>query len=164
MLAKPVLQIEVVVLLGPEHPRQRLAVDAALILAQSLRCDPLVEFVGLGDPPVESSLEPAEGIVYGSGRETQPDGLAAGGGHVEHVVGCGLRPDPGGVHGVRVSRDDVGVERILDVGSGVGLAPQTVGIALVLGEEQLGGAIAPELVLANLLVRDVNGTGHGLSQ
>ena len=78
--------------------------------------------------------------------------MAAGGRHVEHIVGCGLRPDPGGVHGVRVSHDDVGVERILDVGSGVGLAPQTMGIALVLGEEQLGRSVTREAIVAQLVV------------
>ena len=66
MLAQPVLQVEVVVLLRPQHARQRLPVHSALILVQGLRCDPLVEFVGLGDPPVESSLEPVEGIVDGA--------------------------------------------------------------------------------------------------
>ena len=63
MLAQPELEIEVVVLLAPQHARQRLAVHPALIFGQRLRRDPLVEFVRIGDAAIEDLLEAAEGIV-----------------------------------------------------------------------------------------------------
>ena len=72
-------------------------------------------------------------------------------------MGRGLGPRLGGIDRLALSGDDVGVERILDVGRRVGLAPQTLCVALVLGEEQLRGAIAMEPVLAQLMVRGLNG-------
>ena len=77
VLAQPLLQVEVVVLLAPQHSRQRLAVHPALIFVQRLRRNPLVEFVGVGDPAFEYPLETAEGIFRRGGRQPQPDRLAA---------------------------------------------------------------------------------------
>ena len=152
VLLQPLIQIEVVVLLAPEHARQRLAVHPAFIFVQRLRRNPIVEFVSVGDPAFEYLLETAEGIVYLGGRQTQADGLAAAAGHVEDIVGRRLGPDLGGIDRLAASRDDVLVERILDVGRRIGLAPETLRIALILGEEQLRGAIAMQPVLAKLMV------------
>ena len=63
VLAQPFLQVEVVELLAPQHSRQRLAVHPALIFAQRLRRDPLVEFVRISDPALEYLLEALEGVV-----------------------------------------------------------------------------------------------------
>ena len=142
VLLEPSIHIEVVVLLAPQHARQRLAVHPALVLAQRLRRDPLVELVGVGDPALECLLEAAEGVVGPGGGQTEADGLAAAGGHVEHIVGRGLGPDLGGVDRVAAARDDVFVERVLDVRGRIGLAPETGRVALVLGEEQLRGSVA----------------------
>ena len=108
--------------------------------------------------------KPPKGSFDPGGRQTQPDRLAAAAGHVEDIVGRGLGPGLGGIHRLALSRDDVGVERILDVGRRVGLAPQTLRIALVLGEEQLRGAIAMEPVLAQLMVRGLNGARPRFAQ
>ena len=35
MLIQPSVEIEIVILLGPQHPRERLAMDATLVFAQS---------------------------------------------------------------------------------------------------------------------------------
>ena len=164
VLLQPSLQIEVVVLLAPQHARQRLAVHPALIFVQRGRRDPLVEFVGVGDPAFEHLLEAAEGIVYPGGRQTEADGLAAAAGHVEDIVGRRLGPGLGGIHRLAAARDDVLVERVLDVGRRIGLAPETLRIALVLGEEQLRGAIAMQPVLAKLMVRGLNDAGSHFAQ
>ena len=137
VLAQPVLQVEEVELLGPEHARQRLAVNPALILAQRLRGDPVVELVGLGDAPRQSRRESAKCVVGRVTSQAKTDGLAPAAGHLQHVVGGGLGSGLGGVDRIAVSRDDVRVEGVLDVGRGIGLAPETAGVALVLGEEQL---------------------------
>ena len=79
-------------------------------------------------------------------------------------MGRGLGPGLGGIHRLALSRDDVGVERILDVGRRIGLAPQTLRIALVFGEQQLRGAIAMEPVLAQLMVRGLDGARPRLAQ
>ena len=51
-----------------------------------------------------------------------------------------LRPDVGRVHRSSAALDDRGVERVLDVWRGVPGPEQTLGVRLVLGEEE--GAIA----------------------
>ena len=63
VLAQPALQIEVVVLLAPQHSRQRLAMHPALIFGQRLGRNPRVEFVGVGDAALEDLLEAAEGVL-----------------------------------------------------------------------------------------------------
>ena len=106
---------------------------------------------------LEDLLEIAEGVCCPGGGQTQPDSLAAAAGHVEDIMRRGLGPRPGGIDRRVLSGDDVGVERILDVGRRVGLAPQTLCVALVLGEEQLRGAITMEPVLAQFMVCGLNG-------
>jgi hypothetical protein len=164
VLAQPALEIEVVVLLAPQHARQRLAMHPALILGQRSGRNPRVEFVGVGDAALEGAFEAAERIVQLCGRQTQPDRLAAAGGHVEDIVGRGLGPGPGGIHRFGLPPDEIGVKRILDVGRCVRLAPQALRIALVLGEEQLRCTIAVEPVLAQLVMRGCNGARPCIAQ
>src|SRR5678815_4492225 len=95
VLTQPLLQVEVVELLTPQHSRQRLAMDSALIFVQRFRRNPLVEFVGVGDPAFEYLIERAKGIFYLSGRQTQANRLAASGRNIEWIVssrlGSGVR-------------------------------------------------------------------------
>ena len=63
VLAQPLLQVEVVELLAPQHARQRLAVHPALILVQRVGRNPLVEFVGVGDAACAHLLETAKGSL-----------------------------------------------------------------------------------------------------
>src|SRR3989454_8408777 len=87
VLLKPSIYVEVVVLLAPQHSRQRLAVHPAFIFVQRGRRNPIVELVSVGDPTLEYLVEPAKGIVDRDGRQTEADGLASAGGHVEDIVG-----------------------------------------------------------------------------
>src|SRR6266699_6909276 len=96
VLLKPSIDIEVVVLLAPQHAGQRLTVPPALVFVQRLRRNPIVEFVGVGDAALECLLEPAKRLVSLGGRESEADGLAASARHVEDVVSRRLRPDLGG--------------------------------------------------------------------
>jgi len=80
------IQIEVVVLLGPEHPRQRLAVHAPFIVVERVRRNPLVEFVRVGDSAVKYPFETVKGIIYPGSRQTQADGRAAATWHVEDIL------------------------------------------------------------------------------
>jgi hypothetical protein len=148
MLAQPLFQVEVIELLAPEHSRQRLTMHPALIFVQRVGRNPLVEFVRVGDPAFEYPIEIAKGIFYLGGRQTQPNRLAAAGGHVEGIVGRRLGPRLGGIHRLALPRDDVGVERIFHVWGRVGLVPQTLRIAFVFSEQQIRGAIAMEPVIA----------------
>ena len=164
VLAQPALEVEVVVLLAPQHAGQRLAVDATLILGERPRRDPLVELVGVGDAAREDLLEIAEGIRGPVGRQAQADRRAAARRHVEGIVGGRLGPGPGGIHRLGLLRDHPGVEGVLDVRRRVRLAPQALRIALVLGEEQLRGAVAVQPVFAEVGMRRLNDTRRRLPQ
>ena len=48
VLEQPFVEVEIVILFGPQHARQRLAVYAPLILGEVLRRDAIVELVSLG--------------------------------------------------------------------------------------------------------------------
>ena len=139
VLSQPLLQVEIVELLAPEQSSQRLPVHPAFVFVQRVGRNPVVEFVGVGDAAFERLFETAKSIFYLGGRQTQPNRLAAAGGHLDGIVGRRLGPRLGGIHRFTASRDDVLVERILDVGRSIGLAPQKLRIALVFGEEQLRG-------------------------
>ena len=115
VLAQPLFQIEVVVLLAPQQSRQRLAMHPALIFGQRIGRDPLVEFISVGDATVEIRSKPAKGSFF-LGGQAQPNSLAAAAGYIEDIVGRGLCPGPGRIDRISLSGDDVGVERILDVG------------------------------------------------
>ena len=138
--------------------------DAALILAERFRRNPLVELVSVGEALGDLRVEPAERVRDRVAHQAQADGPASATWHVQGVVCRGFGAGLGRVHGVAMSRDDVGVEGVLDVGRGIGLAPETDGVAVILGEEQFGTPITVQTVLAKLLVRDVNDTGSPLTQ
>ena len=154
VLLQPPVQVEVVVLLRPEHAREGLAVDPALVLAERAGRDPVVELLGVEQPLTERLLERRS---QWSGRRAlgQPelDGLAAARRHLEHVACRGLRPGLLGVHRIPLPGDHVPMERVLDVRRWVRLAPQPLGVRLVLREQQLRGAAARERVLAQLGMR-----------
>src|SRR6476469_8372796 len=91
VLTQPLLQIEVVELLAPHHPAQRLAVYPPLVCAERLRRDPLVEFVGLFEAAIEHLVKIGEALAGGARRQPQAHSLAAARWHVERVVRGGLR-------------------------------------------------------------------------
>ena len=74
------------------------------------------------------AAKPPNASSAASRRQAQADGLAPAAGHVQDVVRRGLGADLGRVDRIALSRDDVGVERVLDVGRGIGLAPETLAL------------------------------------
>ena len=155
VLLEPRVQIEQVVLLRPEHPGERLPVDAPFVLGQRARRDPVVELVGVGQPRREGRVEVRpERLVPTVGGHGQPqtNGQRAASWHVEDVSGRSLRPGLRRVHRFGVAGDDVLVERVLDPWRGVRLTPEAVGVALVFGEEELGRPVAGKRVFAQLVM------------
>ena len=151
VLLQPAVQVEVVVLLRPQHPRERLAVDPALVLAQRAGRDPVVELVGVLEPLPERLLERRSELAARRALgQAELDDLGAAGRHLEDVARRGLRPGLPGVHRVPLPGDHVPVERVLDVRRRVRLAPEPLGVALVLREQELRRAVARERVLAQL--------------
>src|SRR5262249_13172677 len=99
---------------------------------------------------------PAKGIVYPDGCQTQTDGLASAAGHVEDIMGRRLGPDLGGVDHFAAARNQVLVERILDIRGRIGLAPKTGGVTLILGEEQLRSSLTMQPIVTKLRVCGLN--------
>ena len=151
VLLQPPVEVEVVVLLRPEHPREGLSVHPALVLAERSGRDPLVELVGVEEPLPERLLERCpELLARGPPGQAELDERDAARRHLEDVKHRGLRPGLPGVHGVTLPGDHVSVEGVLHVRSRVRLAPEPLGVRLVLREQELRLAAARERVLAQL--------------
>ncbi len=153
VLAKPHVEVEGVVLLGPQHPRQSLPHDHRPVRVQRRRRDRCVELVGLrlaqrqhvvevrerveaarlrrGEAHVEHDLSPA-------GHERLPVGGDLGATHRAHRVGVTVHDRP--------------VDPVLDVRRRVGLSPQPFGVRLVLAEEQVGVVANMQPVVADLVM------------
>ena len=151
VLLQPAVEVEVVELLRPQHPRERLAVDAPLVLAERAGRDPLVELVRVEEPLPERLLERGpERPRRRALRQPELDDLATARRHLQDVARRGLRPRLAGVHGVPHSGDDVAMERVLHVRRRAGLAPEPLRVGLVLREQELRSAVAGERVFAQL--------------
>ena len=59
---QPLVKIEVIVLLAPKHPGQRLPVNTAFVVTQRPRRDPFIEFVGFGQPSCKYLFEVRKGV------------------------------------------------------------------------------------------------------
>src|SRR6266480_5272303 len=103
VLFQPAVQIEVVVLLAPQHTGQGLAMYAAFILAQRLRSNSVVEFVGIGKASSEYLVKRAEWISWWFRTQSKPDDLAAAGGDIQAIVRRSLRARLGGIHSVLIA-------------------------------------------------------------
>src|ERR1019366_7036932 len=122
-----------------------------------------MERVGLGDPRFERGIEQAEWSGPTGGRpgggaeaEAQPKGLARTRCNDQPVMAGRLRTAGLRVRGGGLAINDGPMEGILDVRSGVGQAPQPLGIRLVLREQELAPAIdvEPDLSQARVVADD----------
>ena len=164
VLFEPLLQIEVVKLLAPQHAGQSLAVHASLVVIQGLRRDPPVELVRVGNPALDDLFEAFERVAHRNTSQAQANALAPATGDVEHVVRSGLGPDPIGIDRLLAAGGDTGVEGILGVAGCIGLTPQELRVALVLSEQERGGSVTGQHVAPELMMRGFNRPGPGLSQ
>ena len=57
MLIQPAIEVEIVVLLGPQHACKRLAMHALLVFAQRFGSDAFVKLVGVGKSASEDLVE-----------------------------------------------------------------------------------------------------------
>ncbi len=92
---QPLFQIEIVKLLAPQHPRQRLAVHPALIFTERGRGDQIVEIVGVFNTLFKYRIEVFEGLLDWGSREPQADRLASPARHFKRVMGGGFCPSSG---------------------------------------------------------------------
>ncbi len=153
-LTQPAVHVEVIALLGPQHPRQGLAHDRLRIIGHRRRRDGFVEFVRFG-PPLRDQLsgtgkrrpdlvralpgEPDQHRGLPAGRYDQPD------------VGGYLSPLAVGIHGVRTVQEMVAYA-VLGKGR-PGLGPEYPRhIRFVLTEQQVRFRLGVQVENANLMV------------
>ena len=98
MLVQPFVEIEIVVLLAPQHSGQRLAVHATFVLAQRTRGDPIVEFVRISETGGEYLVKCAEWIGRRFRTQPQPHDLAATRGYFQTIMRGRLRSRLGRIH------------------------------------------------------------------
>ena len=91
MLLQPLVQIEVVILLAPEHPGQRLAVYAAFILGERTRGDPIIELVRIREAGDECLVKSVERVGRRFQTQAQPYDLAAACGYVQTIMRSSFR-------------------------------------------------------------------------
>ncbi len=87
MLLQPPVDVEIVILLGPEHSCQGLPMHAALVFAQTFGSDAVVELVGIGKPGSEDSSNFANPSASGFALSRSLHNLASAGGDIEYIVG-----------------------------------------------------------------------------
>src|SRR5262245_34669446 len=163
VLAEPLLEIEVVVLLAPEHPGEGLAMDKPRVVAERARRDTSVELVGIRDTAGEHPVEIAEAVVRRGPGQPDADRLAAAGRHLEHVMRGGLGSLLRWIDDVALPGDDVPVKRILDVGRSARLPPELTRVALVFCEQQLRRPLALQRVGPELVMGGFEGAAGGLA-
>ena len=142
---QPVAHDVVVELLRPEHARERLAHHVAGVGGERLRDDASVEFVCFRLPGRQDGIGRVHRLRRAT-REPQPHDRAAASWHGQPVAGRALGTDAVGIDGVR-PLDHVVVDAVLRI-PWAAYAEETRGVRFVVAEEQLGSALADELVVA----------------
>ena len=162
-LLQPLVDVVVVELLGPEHPRQGLPHHVGRVGVQRGRDDGGVELVRLGPPRPEDLVEAAAerpravAVALGRGRrgdvgEAQPDRPALAGADRQAVMGGRLGPGLLRVQPALLAVHDEVVDAVLDVRGPVRDAEDPLRVRLVLREEQGDVPLAGEVSHAELVV------------
>ena len=133
---EPALDVVVVELLAPEHPRERLPHHARLVVGAGRRRQLRVELVRLAPPVGHDAAEvhPGRG-GRAAGRSRRRSSTVSPAGTVRRVVEGGLRAAALGVDGGGTA-DDVIVDPVLRVPGGAADPEQPLGVRLVVAEEQ----------------------------
>ena len=156
VLLQPLVPVEEVELLGPEHAGERLSHHRGRVGGDRGWGHRAVERVRLGLPRAERLLElrTERSCRFRCRREAEAHGGRAAGGNVQPVMGRDLGAPPIGVHPVGAPQHHAVVDPVLHVRAGARLSgEEQLVVGLVLGEEEGDVALAVEHVLAQLAVR-----------
>ena len=132
MLFQPLIEVVVIVLFGPQHPRQRLPHDHGIFGIELIRCDGLIKSIGLPLAILKNRFEtlaqrialvgqigPAQG-AWSNIAEPQVEHLSASGSHLQRVVGRRLGPPLPRVDAFFLPLNEVVVDPVFRIGSRVG--------------------------------------------
>jgi len=163
---KPLRNVEVVELLIPEHPGERLALHSAHVFVCDARVDGVIERVRLADVPREDLVEVTKGIGLSRPRQAQAKLDLSPGRHRAPPNRSHLRPSLGGVDGVLAALDDEIIEAVLEEAGGlVALRVEAPRMGLVVAEGQAVGVALRTLfaVLIAALVACAGSSGRSPS-
>src|SRR5258707_15020568 len=158
MLAEPSARIEEVVLLAPEHSRERLPHHARFVLGSCRGRDGLVELVGLIQARRDYLIEVRERLGQlkrSRVREPQSQDGCLPWLHLDDAVSGSLGAGPRGVHCVRIAVGEQLVDSVLHEGTWVLAAEEALIVGFVLREQQRDVTINVEPAVAE------RGVGRG---
>src|SRR6516225_3009181 len=149
VLVEPLVDVEIVKLLGPQHAGECLTVYALFVFGEILRSDAIVEFIGVDEPCPEHIVELREWIGNGLCTQSHADDFAASGGDIEDIMRGSFSPGLCRVDGISLSTNHVLMKCVLHVRCGIRLTPEASSIRLVLGEQELTSTFALKRVRTN---------------
>ena len=162
---QPFRDLVVVELLGPQHARERLSLDTALVFGHSMRAElAFIKGVGFGLAQREHLLGIGERFRELAMREAQQGALCGVRRDRQRVMRSGFRAQVGRVDLVVPAVDHRVVDPVFYVRAAVPRPPQSCSVRLVLSEQQLVRSQAGEPVIAECLVARVNQPGADLAQ
>src|SRR6266481_3437936 len=150
---EPTVEVEIVVLLAPQHPGQSLAVHAAFILTQRMRGDSVVEFVGIGQASSKYLVERSEGVGWWFRTQAQPDYFAATSLDFKTIESRGLSAELGGIHSIVIAGDHIIMKSIFYKWRRIRLAPQATRVGLIFRKQQFWITFALKRAVAQLIMR-----------
>ena len=153
MFLGPTVEVEIVVLLAPQHPGQSLAVHAAFILTQRMRGDSVVEFVGIGQASSKYLVERSEGVGWWFRTQAQPDYLAATSLDFKTIESRGLSAQLGGIHSIVIAGDHIIMKSIFYKWRRIRLAPQATRVGLIFRKQQFWITVALKRAVTQLIMR-----------
>ena len=146
---EPAAHVEIIILLRPDHARERLALHEPRILARKIALQSAIEFIGLGQARGEDRVEIGKGgIGLGAGLTRSQAKRGAGSRReLELHMGCAFRA-PVAPDGLLVSRDDEIIDAILEGAGGLD-AEEPPHIGLVLAEEERARPVDGKLAIGH---------------
>src|SRR5271163_3453132 len=124
VFVKPGVEIEIVELLGPKHSGEGLSMHAALVFAQVLWGDPLIELFVVRDPVGEYLVEGRKRVRCRSFAQPQPHlgGLASR--NFQEVMGCDFGSRMGWIDRFPLASGQVFMKGVFDIRRRVWLTPE----------------------------------------
>jgi hypothetical protein len=157
---EPLLDVEEVDLLCPEHAGQRLALHQLFVGRRLRRMDGLIEIVGLFPPCNDRLLDAREGIVQRFVRQPEVPHVRSASGNRRAEMEPRLRAVAVWIH-ARLALDEVAVERVFDVRRDVRRTVEPLVVRFVVREDRptVGRAVQmslPELVLEHEIRKGID--------
>src|SRR5215467_10656917 len=148
---EPMLHIEVIELLVPQHSSKGLTLYPPHVLVDNVSLERGIEGIGLGNAPGKNIIEAVKAAPsLLTGGEPHPDRSAASGRHLAEVKSSDFRAFADSVYRFGIVVDNVFVKRVLEVAWRSTKAEQSVEIGFVVAEQQAIRALEVNAKFAQL--------------